>query len=93
MIINTHATVEHDSIVEDGASISPGVHSAGRVRIGRGAFVSTGATLASRVSIGAEAIVGAGAIVMHDVRPGMLVYGAPAREIRVARPEDWQRLW
>ena len=93
VLINTSAIVEHDCVLAEGASLSPGVGMAGRVRVERAAFVGTGALLNPRITVGRGAIVGTGAVVTRDVRPGTLVYGVPAREIRPVDPErDWQRL-
>jgi sugar O-acyltransferase (sialic acid O-acetyltransferase NeuD family) len=93
-VINTGALIEHDCVVAEGASVSPGVSMAGRLTIGPGAFVGTGAVLNPRITIGAKAIVGSGSLVTRDIAPGMLVYGAPAREIRpVDANRDWPRLF
>ena len=45
-----------------------------RCNIGAGAVILPG------IRIGSGATVGAGCVVTHDVRPGALVYGVPARE-------------
>ena len=34
-IINTASTIDHDNIIEDYVHISPGVHLAGNVRVGK----------------------------------------------------------
>ena len=47
-----------------------------RVSIGSGAVILCGLT------IGAGARIGAGAVVIHDVAPGAVVVGVPARELR-----------
>jgi acetyltransferase-like isoleucine patch superfamily enzyme len=47
--------------------------------IRRGAVISAGATIFSAVEIGEGALVGAGSLVRHDVPPGALAYGVPAR--------------
>ena len=82
VLINSAAIVEHDSTIEDGASLGPGVSTGGRVRVGRGAFISAGVTIAPRVSIGGGTIVGAGAVVVSDLPEGVLAYGVPARVVR-----------
>ncbi|MGQ9922586.1 MAG: acetyltransferase [Armatimonadota bacterium] len=78
-IVNTGATVDHNCLLQTGANLCPGVHLAGRVRVGEGAFVGTGAAVIPDVTIGAWAIVGAGACVIRDVAPGAKVAGVPAR--------------
>lgn len=47
----------------------------------RGAAIGSNATVMCGVTIGAEAIVGAGSVVTHDVEPGTIVAGVPAREL------------
>jgi UDP-2-acetamido-3-amino-2,3-dideoxy-glucuronate N-acetyltransferase len=48
-------------------------------RVGRRASIGSGATILSGVTIGEGAMVGAGAVVTHDVPPGKLAVGVPAR--------------
>ncbi|MGI6376236.1 MAG: bifunctional UDP-N-acetylglucosamine diphosphorylase/glucosamine-1-phosphate N-acetyltransferase GlmU [Anaerolineae bacterium] len=52
------------------------------------AFIGSGSMLVAPVRIGKGARVGAGAVVTHDVPPGGLVYGVPARQ-RPLRGEEW----
>ena len=47
--------------------------------IGEGAFVGSGTMLVAPVTVGPGARIGAGSVVTHDVPPGTLVYGVPAR--------------
>ena len=56
--------------------------------IRRGARVGGGAVLCPAVEIGEEAYVGAGAVVVKDVRPGVVVVGNPARELREVSKEE-----
>ena len=48
-------------------------------RVCRGASIGSGAVILCGVTIGAGALVGAGAVVTHDVAPGAVVAGVPAR--------------
>ena len=48
----------------------------------RGASIGSNATILCGVTIGEEAIVGAGSVVTHDVLPGAIFAGNPARMIR-----------
>jgi acetyltransferase-like isoleucine patch superfamily enzyme len=45
----------------------------------RGASIGSGAVVLGGVRVGAGALVGAGAVVTHDVAPGAIVRGVPAR--------------
>lgn len=85
-IINTHASVDHDCVVGDGAHICPGVCLAGHVSVGRAAWVGIGATVSDRVRIGAEATIGAGAVVLTDIPNKVVAYGVPARIMRRVGP-------
>lgn len=81
-IVNTGAILEHDCQLEDCSHLGPGAVTGGHVRIGWQATVGLGAMIRDRVEIGAGAFVGMGSVVTKNVRPGMMVYGNPAREIR-----------
>jgi UDP-2-acetamido-3-amino-2,3-dideoxy-glucuronate N-acetyltransferase len=58
------------------------------VTMERGARICANATILPGVVIGADALVGAGSVVTHDVRPGVVCFGSPAREIRPVAPEQ-----
>lgn len=45
----------------------------------RGASIGSGSVIMCGVTVGAGAMVGAGAVVTHDVEPGAIVCGVPAR--------------
>ena len=49
--------------------------------IRRRASIGSGAIIMCGVEIGEEALVGAGALVTHNVPPGTVVYGIPARAV------------
>jgi UDP-perosamine 4-acetyltransferase len=78
-VLNAHASVDHDCVLEDGASLGPGVVFPGGVTVREGAFVGTGAVALSGVTIGRGAVVGAGSVVTRDVPDGATVAGNPAR--------------
>lgn len=50
--------------------------------VNRGASIGSNATILCGITIGERAIVGAGSVVTHNVPPGVLVVGNPARIIR-----------
>ena len=67
----------------------------------RRARIGANSTILPGVEIGEEALVGAGSVVVHDVPPGMVVVGNPARVVKrvdelvcctglVERPYSWQ---
>lgn len=60
-----------------------------RTVVGRRASLGSGAVILGGVKIGEGALVGAGAVVTHDVEPGAVVVGNPARvHRRVGEPSS-----
>ncbi|HEX4790875.1 MAG TPA: NeuD/PglB/VioB family sugar acetyltransferase [Actinospica sp.] len=74
----------HDDVVEDYATLASGVLLGGGVRIGRGAYIGAGAMIREHVTIGAGSVLGMGSVVRHDVPPGEVWAGNPARRLRRA---------
>ena len=80
-ILNTSCSIDHDNIVGDYVSMSPGARTAGNVTIEADVFVGLGALIIGGVTVGARAIVGAGAVVLRNVAPGVTVVGNPAKPL------------
>ena len=59
-----------------------------RTRIGDGVHTSIHTSLVAPVELGDGSETGAGAVVTHDVPPGRLVKGVPARDSRAAGPKS-----
>ncbi|GLB58985.1 acetyltransferase [Cytobacillus sp. NCCP-133] len=80
-IINTGSTVDHDNKIEDFVHISPGVHLAGTVKVGKGSWLGIGSVVSNNVNITSGCKVGAGSVVVKSIdRPGTYV-GIPVRKI------------
>ena len=60
--------------------------SARPIRIGDNAWLGGGVVVLPGVSIGKDSVVGAGAVVTHDVPPGVVAAGNPARVLREVEP-------
>jgi len=85
--INLDCTIGHDVVMEDYATLAPGVHLSGYVHVGKRAYIGTGAVIINGIQgnpivIGDDAVVGAGACVTQSIPPGETWVGVPARPIR-----------
>ena len=58
------------------------------IRIGAGAWVCAEAYVHPGVAIGVDAVAGVRAVVLHDVPPGQIVGGNPAKFIRLRKLEN-----
>jgi sugar O-acyltransferase (sialic acid O-acetyltransferase NeuD family) len=80
-IVNTGATIDHDNVIEDYVHISPGVHLAGTVKIGKNSWIGIGSVVSNNINIVCDCKVGAGAVVVRNItEPGTYV-GIPARRV------------
>ncbi len=80
-ILNTGCTVDHDNVIEDFVHISPGVHTAGTVEIGRRTWLGIGSIVNNNLNITGNCNIGSGAVVVKDIKePGTYV-GIPARKL------------
>lgn len=77
-IINTGASLDHESTMADFASLAPGVVTGGRTAVGFRSAVGIGATLRHGVTVGDDSVVGASSYVHQDVPGSVVAYGAPA---------------
>lgn len=79
--INAAATIGHDVTVGDGVTLSGHCDVTGYVTVGRGVFFGSHATAIPGMKIGDFAMVGAGSTVVRNVKPGVTVFGVPAKQI------------
>lgn len=77
-----NSSVGHDSVLDDFSHVYAQCAIGGAVHLGAGAVVYPGAVIVPRRTIGENAVVGAGSTVVLNVRPGVTVFGSPAREVK-----------
>jgi bifunctional UDP-N-acetylglucosamine pyrophosphorylase/glucosamine-1-phosphate N-acetyltransferase len=81
-----HVSYLGDAELGDGTNVGAGTITANfdgrskhRTKVGRNAFLGVDTVLIAPVEVGDAGRTGAGAVVTHDVAPGQLVVGIPAR--------------
>jgi sugar O-acyltransferase (sialic acid O-acetyltransferase NeuD family) len=79
VILNTKASVDHDSVVADFAHVSVGATLGANVHVGAETLVALGASVISGITVGARTVVGAGAVVVRDLPDDVTALGVPAR--------------
>ena len=87
-IVNTKASIDHDSIMEDFSSLAPGTTLGGNVKIGKTSAVCIGATISHNIKVGENVIVGANSYVNKDLPKDTTCYGCPAKVIRKRGKDD-----
>lgn len=84
--VNVDCTVGHNAVLQDFATLSPGVHISGNVTVGAGCFVGTGANIIEKLTLGEWSILGAGSAIVRNVPPNATVVGVPGKVIEDRRP-------
>ncbi|WOI36640.1 acetyltransferase [Alteromonas sp. CI.11.F.A3] len=79
VIINTCASVDHDTHVSAHSHIAPNATLCGDVKVGEHVYVGASSTLIQGVSIGHDSIIAAGAVVVNNIQPFSCVKGCPAK--------------
>lgn len=79
-----HVVLTHDDVVEDFVTIASGVRLGGGVEVKENAYLGAGALVREECRIGSGSLIGMGSVVTHDVPPGEVWAGVPARRIRAA---------
>ncbi len=79
-VINTRASVDHESCIGDHTHVAPGVTLCGGIHVGNGVLIGAGSTVIQGISIGERSVVGAGSVVVRNVPADTLVVGLPAKE-------------
>ncbi|MDA2271786.1 acetyltransferase [Bacillus thuringiensis] len=81
-IINTGSTIDHDNLIEDYVHISPGVHLAGTIKVGRGTWLGIGSVVSNNISITDGCRIGAGALVIRNINETGTYVGVPVKKIK-----------
>jgi sugar O-acyltransferase (sialic acid O-acetyltransferase NeuD family) len=87
-LLNTAASLDHDSVMEAWSSLAPGVITGGHVHIGAGSAIGLGASIRDRITIGRDTVIGIGSVVTENMPENAIAYGAPCRVIRPRQPGE-----
>ena len=82
VILNTQSSVDHDTLIEEFASMAPASATGGNVIVGRGTAICMGAMILNGVIVGSNSVIGAGSIVTVDQPDNVVAYGTPCNEVR-----------
>lgn len=80
--------IEHDNEIGENVYFCTGARTSGYVRIGRDSFIGMGA-LITQSCVGKSATVGAGSLILRDVKERSVVWGQPARPMRVKKTDGY----
>ncbi len=81
VMLQSYASVGHDAVIGDYTRIDPKASIIGGVRVGCRVTLHTMSVLNHKVIVGDDAVVGALSFVIRKVKPGITVFGIPAKEI------------
>lgn len=81
-IINKQCSIGHDVTIQDFCTISPKVMLGGNVYICDGSEIGAASTIRQQLVIGEGANIGMGSVVVKNVEPNTLYFGAPAKKVK-----------
>jgi sugar O-acyltransferase (sialic acid O-acetyltransferase NeuD family) len=81
-IVNTNASIDHDSLMKDYSSLAPGVTTGGNIKVGIRSAISIGSTLKNNIQIGSDTIIGACSFVNKNITDNVIAYGIPCKKIK-----------
>ena len=84
VVVMPNATLTHDDVLEDFATVCAGVSLGGGVRVGQEAYVGMNAAVRQNLSLGAGSTLGMGAVLLQELPDHETWAGVPARPVRTA---------
>lgn len=81
VMLQSYAAIGHDAVIGDYCRIDPKASVIGGVKVGNRVTLHTMSVLNHKVTVGDDAVVGALSFVVRKVKPGITVFGIPAKEL------------
>lgn len=81
VMLQSYCAIGHDAVIGDFTRVDPKVSVIGGVLVGNRVTLHTMSVLNHKVKVGDDAVVGAMSFVIRSVKPGITVFGIPAKEI------------
>ena len=82
VIVNSAASLDHESEMKDFSSLAPGAKTGGNVTIGIRTAVGINSTILPGRSVGNDVVIGAQSLVTNDIEQSTVAFGIPARATR-----------
>ncbi|RPF26088.1 acetyltransferase [Georgenia muralis] len=86
VVLMPNASLTHDDVLDDFATVCAGASLGGSVTVREGAYVGMNVCLREHVEIGPGATIGMGAVVLGDVPAGQVWAGVPAGPLTSGAP-------
>lgn len=80
--INAHSSIGHDATLGDYCTLSGHCDVTGNVELSDEVYMGSHALIIPSVKVGTGAIIGAGSVVINKVKPGVTMFGNPAKKIK-----------
>jgi sugar O-acyltransferase (sialic acid O-acetyltransferase NeuD family) len=84
-IIDNNVTLAHDSKLEDGVHLAPGVSTGGFVTVKKWSIVGIGSSIGTNITLGENCIVSPGSSVVFDVDDNSIIEGVPGKIIGIRK--------
>lgn len=80
-----NTSIGHDAVIGDYTTISASCGINGHVKVGKYSYFGCNASTIPGIQIGDECHIGVGSVVVNHIKPGMHVFGNPAKRIALPR--------
>jgi len=87
-LLNTSASLDHDSKLGDFGSLGPGARTGGGVVIGERTMVGMQAGILQGVRVGSDVVIGAQSLATADIPNLSVAAGSPCRTVRERMPRE-----